>query len=344
MRVPFTVFRVMAVSGAVLLAASARAQSQQPGVQPAGGQPAAAQPAAENPAEKPVRDVIQAFGKAYNAADAKALADLFVDGATVVDPSGFETHGKGAIGEMYATTLRDAPGLKLESQSERVRFLTPDVARLEGRSRVFSAGGSGNANQFTNFTALLVRGDGKWRLGELHEQAAPLQDITPYERLQELEWMVGDWVDETDENKVVVNIRWADKKSYLIRTYGVEVGGEKAHSGTMLIGWDPLTEQFKSWVFDSEGGHGEGLWTRTSENQWIVKASGVLRDGRPTSATQIHTILNKDSVKTSSIDRIIGGQIAPDILDIVMVRKPPQPAAAGAAARPAPPAATGTVR
>ena len=63
-----------------------------------------------------------------------------------------------------------------------------------------------------------------------------------------------------------------------------------------------------------------------------MKAQGVLRDGRPTSATQIHVMLNKDSVKTSSIDRIIGGQVAPDILDIVMVRK--APALAGAAANP----------
>jgi uncharacterized protein (TIGR02246 family) len=286
------------------------------------------------------------FVQAYNAADAKALAELFVDNASAFDPGGGETQGKAAIGDMYATTLRDAPGLKLESQTEQVRFLTPDLARLEGRSRVFSAGGTGNANEYTRFSAMLVRSNGKWRLAEIREHAAPLEDITPYERLQELEWMVGDWVDETDENKVVVNIRWADKQSYLIRTYAVEIRGEKASSGTMFIGWDPATEQIKSWVFDSEGGHGEGLWTRTTENQWIVKAAGVLRDGRPTSATHIHTILNKDSVKTSSTDRIIGGQVAPDILDIVMVRRPPQPAPAGAAARPAPPAAAaaGTVR
>ena len=51
----------------------------------------------------------------------------------------------------------------------------------------------------------------------------------------------------------------------------------------------------------------------------------MIRDGRPNSATQVHTILNKDSVKTNSIDRIIGGQVAPDIVDVVMVRKPPQP-------------------
>jgi uncharacterized protein (TIGR02246 family) len=333
----------MAVSGTVLLAVSARAQSPQPKAQPPGAQPATAGPTAENPQDKPVRDVIRALVQTYNTADARALVELFVDGASVYDPGGGETHGKAAIGAMYAATLKDAPGLKLESQTDQVRFLTPDVARLEGRSRVFSGSGTGNANEFTNFTALLVRSEGKWRLAELREQPAPLEDITPYERLQELEWMVGDWVDESEGNKVVVNVRWADKQSYLIRTYSVEIRGEKAHSGTMFIGWDPLTEQVKSWVFDSEGGHGEGHWTRTGENQWIVKASGVLHDGRPTSATHIHTILNKDAVKTSSIDRIIGGQIAPDILDIVTVRKPPQPAAGGAAAQPAP-AAPGTVR
>ena len=126
------------------------------------------------------------------------------------------------------------------------------------------------------------------------------------------------------------NVRWADNQSFLIRDYQVEVNGEKATSGTMFVGWDPQTGQIKSWLFDSDGGHGEGLWTRTGEKEWVVKAQGVLRDGRPTSATQIHVILNKDSVKTSSIDRIIGGQTAPDIADVLMVRKPPQPGRAPA--------------
>jgi uncharacterized protein (TIGR02246 family) len=328
--------------GLFVLVSAADAQAPGPartGVQaPSDPQP---RPAAEDPREKPVRDVLRAFAQAYNAADAKAIAGLFVEGASVVDPSGSETQGQTALGTMYATSLREAPGLKLESEAEQVRFLTSDLVRIEGHSRVFSP--TGTANQFTRFSALMVQSDGKWRFAEIREHAAPLQDITPYERLQELEWMVGDWVDESDGNKVVVNIRWADKQSYLIRTYSVEMRGEKSHSGTMFIGWDPLTEQIKSWVFDSEGGHGEGLWTRTNENQWIVKASGVLRDGRPTSATHIHSILNKDAVKTSSIDRIIGGQIAPDILDVVMVRKPPQPQPTTTAPRPVPaPAPTNT--
>jgi uncharacterized protein (TIGR02246 family) len=291
-----------------------------------------ARPAAEEPRENPVRDVMRAFSQAYSAGDSKALAGLFVDGALVVDPSGGQTQGKAAISDMYAASMKDAPGLKLESETDRVQFLTPSVARIEGRSRIFAT--TGSASEFTQFNALLVQSDGKWRLAEIREQPAALQDVSPYQRLQELEWMVGDWVDESESSRVVVDIHWTDNQSYLVRNYKVELQGEKAHSGTMFIGWDPLTEQIKSWVFDSEGGHGEGFWTRTSDTQWIVKASGVLHDGRPTSATHIHTIVNKDAVKTSSIDRIIGGQIAPDIVDIVMVRKPPQPASA--APRPAP--------
>ncbi len=91
----------------------------------------------------------------------------------------------------------------------------------------------------------------------------------------------------------------------------------------MFIGWDPQSGQIKSWLFDSNGGHGEGSGRGPATKSGSSKAQGVLHDGRPTSATQIHTIINKDSVKTSSIDRIIGGQVAPDIVDIVMVRKAP---------------------
>jgi hypothetical protein len=36
-------------------------------------------------------------------------------------------------------------------------------------------------------------------------------------------------------------------------------------------------------------------------------------------------VVSKDAVKTKSLDRIIGGQVAPDIEEVLMVRKPPEP-------------------
>ena len=57
-------------------------------------------------------------------------------------------------------------------------------------------------------------------------------------------------------------------------------GGRPAMTGSQRIGWDPLAKKIHSWVFDSEGGLAEGVWTRDG-NRWIVKLSGVTRDGKP---------------------------------------------------------------
>jgi uncharacterized protein (TIGR02246 family) len=322
---------------------SGQAPSQPSGsaASPAAAAPGqAVAPPAVSAQEKPIRDLLDAFAKAYGAPDLKALAACFAEEANVVDSAGESTRGKSAIVEMYASSFEENPDLKLEPKVQEIRFLTPDVARVEGQTRLSTD--SGDATEFTRFSSLVVKRDGKWLVAEIREYPAPVEDVPSYERLKELEWMVGDWVDESDNVKASSSVRWADNKSFLVRTFQVEVGVEKATSGTMFIGWDPQTGQIKSWMFDSEGGHGEGLWTRTDEKEWVVKAQGVLRDGRPTSATQIHVVLNNDSVKTSSIDRIIGGQIAPDIADVVMVRKPPQPGGAPPqpATAPARPAST----
>jgi uncharacterized protein (TIGR02246 family) len=308
---------------------SGQAPTQSP---PAAADAAAAAPPqgattpAQSAEEKPIRDLVDAFAKAYSAPDPKALAAYFTDNANVVDSAGESTRGKSAILDMYAASFEENPSLNLEPKVQEIQFLTPDVARVEGQTRLSTH--KGDASEFTRFSSLVVKRDGKWLVAEIREYAAPVEDVSSYERLKELEWMVGDWVDESESVKSSSSVRWADNNSFLIRAYQIEVKGEKETSGTVFIGWDPQTGQIKSWLFDSNGGHGEGLWSRTGDKEWVVKAQGVLRDGRPTSATQIHIVLNKDSVKTSSIDRIIGGQIAPDITDVVMVRKPPQPGGA----------------
>ncbi len=329
---------IVALAGSGLVAASS--QPPRPASTPAApatAQPANAQPPAAPavpPEQKAIADRIAGFANAFSTADARALADFFTSEVVVTDPEGAETRGKDAVTQMYAASLQENPGLRLESQVEETRFITADVARVEGRSRLFSA--KGDAAEFTRFSALLVRKNGLWQAAELRESAAPAEDVAPYDRLKELEWMVGHWIDDSGTNRVEADVRWADNNSYLVRTYSAQVQGQKPTSGTTFIGWDPQSGQIKSWNFDSDGGHGEGLWTRTNETVWVVKAQGVLRDGRPTSATLIHTTLNKDSIKTNSVDRIVGGQVAPDITDVVMVRQPPQPGlatpASGAAA------------
>ena len=81
--------------------------------------------------------------------------------------------------------------------------------------------------------------------------------------------------------------------------------------------------QFKTWIFDSEGGFGEGYWTRNGD-QWVIKAEGVRQDGQPASATNIITRLGKDRASWQSVDRTIGGAAVPGVDEFTIVRKPPE--------------------
>ena len=101
-------------------------------------QPAAAQAKpALTPEEKAVVDGVNAFSSLYSAANAEALAGLFLDEASIIDPDGYETRGKAAVAEMYAAAFQESPGLKVQSKVDEVRFLTPDVARVHWRVGTF---------------------------------------------------------------------------------------------------------------------------------------------------------------------------------------------------------------
>ena len=104
----------------------------------------------------------------------------------------------------------------------------------------------------------------------------------------------------------------------------VQVGGRPAITSSQRIGWDPLAKKLHTWIFDSEGGFAEGIWTRHG-NQWIAKLTGTTSDGRASSSTNVVTRVSKDRMTWQSRDRVVGDEVLPNIEEIVIVRTPPQP-------------------
>jgi uncharacterized protein (TIGR02246 family) len=286
--------------------------------------PAQAQPIPTSSAtaavEKAVRETLVAYVEAYNRKDPTRIVGLFTEDGMLVDSDNVATRGREAIAQEFTDAFAEPSSYTLDGKTESVRMITPDVAQAEGISRLVSPKETTLVNQFV---ALLARQGNVWKIVEIREHAAPANSIKLYDRLKELEWMVGEWIDESADAQVSTTVQWGQGKSYLVRDYSVQVKGEPATSGLMIIAWDPQSAQIKSWIFNADGSRGEGSWTRATDNQWVVKAHGSTADGRPTSATQIITLINKDAIKTSSIDRTIGGEIARDIEDVIMVRKPP---------------------
>ncbi|MDR3635221.1 MAG: SgcJ/EcaC family oxidoreductase [Isosphaeraceae bacterium] len=285
------------------------------------GGAAAEEPAKGRPAEeKEVRAAVDAFVRAFNKADAKGIATLFAQEGEAVDPDGQTIHGRPALEAHYASRFAESTADKVANSVDAIAFLAPGVARVTGRTELTPAGGG--TPLADRYSALYVKHDGHWLIASVRE--LPDEELAHYEHLKELEWLVGDWVEETGDAVVLTSVAWTDNKNFLLRSFDVRIKGKPALTGTQRIGWDPLTKQIKSWVFDSRGGHGEGLWTRSGD-QWAVKAIGVRPDGRVATATQVLTYVNKDTLRWKSFDRTLGGEIEQDIDEVVMVRKPPQP-------------------
>jgi uncharacterized protein (TIGR02246 family) len=273
------------------------------------------------------------FIRAFNAGDAAALAKLFTDDARMSDEAGRTVEGRAAIQERLAESFRETPGLTLVLRTDSIKFLGPDVAIEEGASQLQGPAEVGSETaEFIPYTAVFVKQNGKWLHAVVRDYVlAEAEDAAPAtegERLKELEWMVGDWVEEAGESKSLSTCRWAQNNNFLVWEYTVEAEGANAPGGMSVIGRCPLTGQIKSWVFDANGGHGEATWTQHGEGLWVVKAAGVLGDGRTASATQYVTRIGDDVASWTSVDRVAGGAVRPDISEYIIARKPPQPVSA----------------
>jgi hypothetical protein len=143
------------------------------------------------------------------------------------------------------------------------------------------------------------------------EAATPLQD---------LEWLVGQWIDRGPGATIETAVTWTRNKTFLSYTFKASVPGLDDLEGTQVIGWDPAARTIRSWMFDSDGGFGEGTWSQKG-NRWIVKFSQVLPDGRKGSATNIYTRVDANTFTWKSIGRKVDGQFLPNIDEVKIVRK-----------------------
>lgn len=270
--------------------------------------------------EKAIKALLAAFTKAFDAGDASAAAATYTETAIVVDQQGERTVGRAAIQAQYAASFANNPGSKISIQVDALSFLGPETALEVGRTTITPPSKAGPP-EITRFTAVYVKQDDRWLQATVRDEVS--HDLTPHDRLKELEWLVGEWVNESQDAVVLTTCKWAKGGHFLDREFTMKTKGQPVLSGTQRIGWDPLKRQFKTWIFDSEGGHGEGYFTHNG-NQWVIKVEGVSQDGQPASATNIITRLGKDRLSWQSVDRTLGGAAIPGVDEFVVVRTPPE--------------------
>jgi uncharacterized protein (TIGR02246 family) len=269
--------------------------------------------------EAAIRANVAAFVKAYNAKDAKAIAALFTPDGQVVNKDGEASEGRAAIEQAFKDIFSDAAQKRIEVNVESIRFVGSDLAVEEGTTKETFA--PGEPPDYDRYTVIHVKRDGKWLMAMARDEEGP--EATPREQLRPLAWLVGEWVDDGGSVVVKSTCRWSEDGNFLLQEFNIQVSGKDETRVSQRIGWDPLAKRIRSWVFDSDGGFGESLWTR-DDDVWVIKATGVRPDGTTASSTNMLVPAGKDAYVWRSRDRIVGDEVVPNV-EVKVVRKPPQP-------------------
>lgn len=283
--------------------------------------PAPAASEAPSADEQAVRDRSAALVAAFNAGRPADAAAMFLPEAELVDEDGNLYRGREEVADLLKRFFDQYPGSTFTQEVELVRVIGPALA-LEDGTRVITAK-DGEATTRFRYLTVWSRVDDSWRIVTTRQYQEDLPP-TPHERLLPLAWMIGEWIDESEEAVIALSCRWSDDENYLLRDFTVTVAGEVVLDTTQRIGWDPLTNKIKSWAFDSDGSHAEGYWTEI-EGQWVVKTTAVLPGGETASATIVYEPIDEDSFVMRGLDRIVGDVYEPDF-EATIVRRPPAPA------------------
>ena len=271
-----------------------------------------------SPDMKEVVENAAKFVKDYSAGDAKSIAAQFTEDAEYIDEEGNVYEGRKEIEETLSAFFKENPGGKLDLSIGSIRPVSPGVMIEDGTSLVTRPS---RAPERSRYTVVHVKVDGKWMVASAREYAVGGEHVNA-DRVKQLEWLVGEWIDEDNDSIVSFSCHPVDDGNFLVRDFMVTVAGEKVMSGTQRIGWDPAVAKLRAWTFDSAGGFFEGVWHQDGDT-WVLTSHGTTADGESASATNLFTPVNAHTMTWQAVDRDIDGMRVDDSEVFTLVRRAP---------------------
>jgi uncharacterized protein (TIGR02246 family) len=256
-----------------------------------------------------IREAAQAFARAFEKGDAKAVGQFFTDEGEYRDDSGEIINGRAALEKAYSGFFAKRPELKVEGKTNSIRFLGKDTAIEEGTFTVRAKDAPPNS---VRYSSLFVRQDGRWLIALLKEWGEDAGARAP--KLEDLDWLIGAWEADAPERQVRTTYQWVANKKFIRGQFTIKDKKENAETsaGTQVIGIDPASGLVRSWTFDSEGGIGEANWSRDGE-RWVIQSAGTLPDGSQTTAVNFLAKSGDNGLSWRSVERTLDGEKQPDI-------------------------------
>ena len=171
--------------------------------------------------EQAIRKDVDEYSDAYNKGDIDAVGRHWTDDAEYINDEGKATKGRESIVSLFKRGRVAAKGYTFKAAVQSVRVLKPDVALEDGTVTLTAPDGTPEKNRFT---AVLLKGDGKWRISRVQDLPSLVEseESTPYQRLKQLEWLVGKWQDEEKGTDIRMTCRWSAGRSFLTQEYVIK--------------------------------------------------------------------------------------------------------------------------
>jgi uncharacterized protein (TIGR02246 family) len=262
--------------------------------------------------EKLLKEMVQAF----NNRNATAIAAHWTADGQFIRNDGEPIRGRAEIEKGYADFLKTVKGKsQLEIQLDNLLFPSRDTAVSDVILRLKNEEGEVVASSW-RYT-LLVREDGQWKVAMVREWD---RDVTLDVNLNELEWLIGTWEASSKEKDVTLSYEWDETKAFLRGKYAVKEGGKVVEAGMQMIGKDNAEGAIRSWVFQTDGGFGGGVWTREGK-KWSVDVYGVTPDGKELTGTSIYVHLDPNTFTWQAVGQAINGEPVADTQPIRVTKQ-----------------------
>jgi uncharacterized protein (TIGR02246 family) len=269
--------------------------------------------------ETAIHSKINAIAECVGKADAKSLSMFWTPDGSFIDDSGSMFVGRAALEKNFASSFADKDHPQVTISVETLRIPATDVATVEGTVKRKEA--DGRSAPLSRYSMMLLRQSGDWLISSATETVivadGASQDLP--NPLAQLDWLIGQWHSEHDGASVTMKADWAPEKTFIHCKYEIKNPHFPTRTENHVIGWDARHAQPISWNFDSDGGFGQGNWTRRG-NQWSVESAGFGRDGSVTTATNIYEPSDKNSFSWSSTNRGVDGFPVADTIPVKVNR------------------------
>lgn len=256
-----------------------------------------------------IHSIVQSYQEAYNQQNASKMTAQWAVDASYINPVTRESaEGKEAIERLFKEKFAQGTKKHLEITIKSLEFPTPTEAIEHGLMKVTI---EDQPTQQIAYKTEYIKENGKWfieAIDEIELQEPP----SNFEQLKDLAWLVGKWKDSDDNIDILFDNQWDKNKNFIIQHFEMKILGQDNIEGKQIIGWDPMKDVIHSWVFDSDGGFGEGVWEKVN-NSWYASMHFTLSDGRPASSINIYTPIDDHSYTFASVEREVDGEILPDM-------------------------------